>query len=91
VGVVDSGGLWYLRNSNTPGAPDMAPFPFGLPGWTPLTGAWGGANALLGVVLPEADHSASLPWHAGSLLADNLAAGEQTVAVLDALFAGAAF
>jgi len=31
---------WYLRNSNSPGAPDIAPFQYGAAGWTPLAGVW---------------------------------------------------
>src|SRR5262249_26519375 len=27
---------WYLRNSNSPGAPDIAPFAYGAAGWVPL-------------------------------------------------------
>lgn len=43
VGTVDpSTETWYLRNSNSPGAPDIAPFTFGAPGWVPLSGDWDG-------------------------------------------------
>jgi hypothetical protein len=31
-----------LRNSNTPGVPDIGVFPFGAPGWRPLAGDWDG-------------------------------------------------
>src|SRR5262249_26130376 len=31
---------WYLRNSNTPGAPDIAPFAYGAGGWAPHAGIW---------------------------------------------------
>jgi hypothetical protein len=41
VGVVDPTGKWYLRFADNPGAPDVTPFPFGLPSWTPLGGTWG--------------------------------------------------
>jgi hypothetical protein len=41
VGVVDPTGTWYLRFSNASGAPDVPPFSFGLPNWTPLGGTWG--------------------------------------------------
>jgi protocatechuate 3,4-dioxygenase beta subunit len=48
VGVVDptnaSGLVWYLRNSNSAGAPDVTPFVFGLPGWIPVTGDWTGSG-----------------------------------------------
>ncbi len=34
---------WYLRNSNSPGAPDViAPFAYGSPGWIPVVGDWDG-------------------------------------------------
>ena len=33
---------WYLRNSNSPGAPDIAPFAYGGPGWVPIVGDWDG-------------------------------------------------
>ena len=31
-------GAWLLRNSNTPGAPDVTPFAYGAPVWTPVAG-----------------------------------------------------
>src|SRR5262249_51614954 len=34
VGAFDPAtGTWYLRNSNSPGAPDITPFRYGAPGW----------------------------------------------------------
>jgi hypothetical protein len=43
VGVVDPATMtWYLKNTNQPGAPDVPPFRYGAPGWTPLTGDWDG-------------------------------------------------
>src|SRR5262249_29649839 len=46
VGVVDTtssaGLVWYLRNSNSAGAPDVAPFAFGARGWIPVVGDWDG-------------------------------------------------
>jgi hypothetical protein len=48
IGVVDTtgadprGAVWYLRNSNSPGAPDISPFVYGLPGWIPVAGDWDG-------------------------------------------------
>jgi hypothetical protein len=43
VGMVDPASLtWYLRNSNSPGAPDTPPFPYGLGGWKPVVGDWNG-------------------------------------------------
>ncbi|MCI0459687.1 MAG: hypothetical protein L0Z62_22275 [Gemmataceae bacterium] len=33
---------WYLRNSNGPGAPDLAPFQYGAAGWIPVVGDWDG-------------------------------------------------
>jgi hypothetical protein len=49
LGVVDTTGLsspgaaaWYLRNTNTSGAPDIGPFFYGLPSWSPVVGDWNG-------------------------------------------------
>jgi hypothetical protein len=49
LGVVDTTGLsnpgnaaWYLRNTDTPGGPDFAPFLYGLTSWTPVVGDWDG-------------------------------------------------
>jgi hypothetical protein len=42
---------WYLRTSSTGGVPDITPFVYGAPGWTPLTGDWnGGGLSTVGVV-----------------------------------------
>jgi hypothetical protein len=47
VGVFDPVGqfgqmpaTWYLRNSNSPGAPDVGPFQYGAAGWVPVAGIW---------------------------------------------------
>jgi uncharacterized delta-60 repeat protein len=46
-------GTWYLRNSNTPGAPDVPPFAYGAAGWTPVVGDWdGNGTATVGVFDP---------------------------------------
>jgi hypothetical protein len=37
-----SSATWYLKNTNQPGAPDVPPFRYGAPNWTPLTGDWDG-------------------------------------------------
>src|SRR5262249_47522628 len=49
VGVFDPIGqfgkapaTWYLRNSNSAGAPDIAPFAYGAGGWAPQAGIWTG-------------------------------------------------
>jgi hypothetical protein len=42
VGVVDLSSSWYLKNSNDSGAPDVAPFAYGAPGWIPVAGDWDG-------------------------------------------------
>jgi hypothetical protein len=43
IGVFDpSTGGWYLRNEDSPGAPDAGQFQFGLPGWEGVTGDWNG-------------------------------------------------
>jgi glucose/arabinose dehydrogenase len=53
-GVFDpSTAIWYLRNSNSAGAPDIAPFAYGLPNWKPVVGDWdGNGTATVGVVDP---------------------------------------
>jgi hypothetical protein len=59
VGVVNpnwaNGNLqWFLRNSNTAGAPDITPFAYGLSGWKPVTGDWTGqGSTTIGVVDPS--------------------------------------
>ncbi len=52
VGAFDpAAGVWYLRFSNSPGAPDVAPFAYGAPGWTPVIGDWdGNGTVTVGVV-----------------------------------------
>jgi hypothetical protein len=48
VGAVDTTGasgafaVWYLRNRNGAGAPDIGSFPFGWFNWVPLAGDWAG-------------------------------------------------
>jgi phospholipase C len=43
VGMVDPAtATWYLRSSNSAGAADAGLFQFGLPGWIPVVGDWGG-------------------------------------------------
>jgi hypothetical protein len=37
-------GLWYLHDSNSSGAPTIAPFAFGLPGWQAVVGDWSGSG-----------------------------------------------
>jgi hypothetical protein len=53
-GVFDpASGTWYLRNQNSPGAPDAGKFAYGAPGWLPVTGDWNGTGtAGIGVVDP---------------------------------------
>src|SRR5262249_46779992 len=55
VGVFDPNAAnWFLRNSNTSGAPDIAPFSFGFAGWLPVVGDWNGdGKATIGVVDPS--------------------------------------
>jgi cyclophilin family peptidyl-prolyl cis-trans isomerase len=54
VGVFDPGtATWYLRSSNSAGAPDAGTFAYGAPGWEPVTGDWASAGrTALGVVDP---------------------------------------
>jgi hypothetical protein len=55
VGAFDPAtATWYLRNSNSAGAPDFAPFQYGAPGWIPVTGDWNGDGiTTIGVVDPS--------------------------------------
>jgi hypothetical protein len=55
VGVVDPATMtWYLRSSNSAGAPTIAPFRYGAPSWLPVVGHWaGGARSTVGVVDPK--------------------------------------
>jgi hypothetical protein len=61
VGVVNPNGpngqlQWFLRNSNSAGAPDIAPFTYGLSGWRPIAGDWTGqGKTTIGVVGPAND------------------------------------
>jgi hypothetical protein len=44
---------WYLRNTNSPGAPDAGQFQYGAPGWSPVVGDWtGSGRQTIGVVDP---------------------------------------
>jgi hypothetical protein len=54
AGVFDPNtATWYLRNSNSGGAPDAGAFSFGAPGWIPVVGDWSGhGNFTVGVVDP---------------------------------------
>jgi uncharacterized delta-60 repeat protein len=60
VGVFDpASATWYLRNANSPGAPSVAPFRYGGPGWIPVVGDWdGNGTATIGVVDP-----ATMTWY----------------------------
>jgi phospholipase/lecithinase/hemolysin len=43
IGTVDPATLtWYLRNTNNPGAPNIAPFAYGGAHWTAVVGDWDG-------------------------------------------------
>src|SRR5262249_55527351 len=45
LGDIDPNNLvWYLRNSNSAGAPDLGPFDFGSRGWIPVVGDWTGSG-----------------------------------------------
>jgi hypothetical protein len=54
IGMFDpTTATWYLRNSNSPGAPDFMPFQYGAPGWIPVVGDWNGdGTTSIGVVDP---------------------------------------
>jgi parallel beta-helix repeat protein len=60
VGVFDpTTATWYLRNSNTPGAPDIGPFAYGSPNWIGVVGDWNGDGVTtIGVVDP-----ATMTWY----------------------------
>jgi uncharacterized delta-60 repeat protein len=48
-----STGTWYLGSVNSAGAPEVPPFRYGAPGWTPLLGDWTGQGvATIGVFDP---------------------------------------
>jgi hypothetical protein len=57
IGVVDPATMtWYLKNSNGPGGPDIAPFRYGAPGWLPVVGDWAGTGRTgIGVVDPATE------------------------------------
>jgi hypothetical protein len=57
VGVYDpAAATWYLRNNNSAGAPDIGPFPYGVPGWRPLVGDWNNDGVeTIGVVDPSSN------------------------------------
>jgi hypothetical protein len=45
---------WYLKNSNTAGAPDITPFAYGGGGWIPVAGDWdGNGTTAVGVFDPS--------------------------------------
>jgi hypothetical protein len=58
VGVARAGAadlIWYLRNRNSPGAPDLAPFAYGARGDIPVPGEWDGdGQDTVGVFDPAA-------------------------------------
>ena len=43
IGVYDNG-TWYLRNSNTAGSADVAPFAYGIAAYRPVVGDWNNDN-----------------------------------------------
>jgi protocatechuate 3,4-dioxygenase beta subunit len=54
VNPTGAGGLvWYLKNSNTAGAPDITPFAYGGANWIPVVGDWtGDGKTTIGAVDP---------------------------------------
>jgi len=54
VAAFDPGfGTWYVRHTNSPGAPDVPPFAYGAPGWVPVSGDWdGNGKTTIGVFDP---------------------------------------
>jgi hypothetical protein len=55
IGMFDpSTGTWYLRNEDSPGAPDAGVFQYGGAGWLPVVGDWtGSGRTTIGVVDPR--------------------------------------
>jgi carbonic anhydrase len=46
--------VWYLRNSNSPGSPDIQPFNYGAFNWIPVVGDWDGdGTETVGVFDPD--------------------------------------
>jgi hypothetical protein len=62
VGVYDprGNGAWLLRTTNAPGAPDIPPFAYGAPTWTPLSGHYRAAPQLLRAAGGEGPGAAAL-------------------------------
>jgi hypothetical protein len=56
IGAFDPGSAtWYLRNSDTPGAPDFPAFTYGVPGWRGVVGDWNGDGVTtVGIFDPSA-------------------------------------
>jgi hypothetical protein len=56
-GVFDpTTGTWYLRSSNSGGAPDAGKFAYGAPGWIPVVGDWDGdGTTTVGVIDPTTE------------------------------------
>jgi hypothetical protein len=79
--VVDPNGGWCLRTSNSAGLPDVSPFLYGLPGWTPVVGAWASASR----PSPSLDHLGRTSPSADQM-ADSLVPGSRLDA-LDQVFA----
>src|SRR5205807_1821573 len=47
LGAYDpSAATWHLSTQNAQGVPDIAPFAYGAPGWSPVAGDWGGTGRL---------------------------------------------
>jgi hypothetical protein len=72
---------WYLRNSNSSGAPDVAPFAYGAAGWQPQSGIWTFAtrplHVLGGSVLGGPAVNPLTPDTANALMAQALARLQQ--------------
>ncbi len=73
VGVFDPATAnWYLRNDNSPGAPNTGPFAYGGAGWSPVVGDWDGdGRQTIGVFDPS-----SATWY----LKNSNAAGAPDIA-----------
>jgi hypothetical protein len=53
IGVFSPAGVWYLRNSNAAGGPDVPAFAYGAGTWQPVVGDWdGNGTTTVGVFDP---------------------------------------
>jgi hypothetical protein len=91
VGVVDTSGrsspyaVWMLRNSNSPGAPDIE-FAYGMANWTPVAGDWNGDGITTAGVVDQTGQSS--PYAVWMLRNSNSAGAPDVQLVCSACPAG---